>query len=196
MKKITFKEIQEIEELEKCLILRYEHFNNSQYRIFLNGNKSGIDIDEFDKYSRHWILIDEENEIIGYARIIQKRKNSEIFPLIKQIQRKYSLTNHVNSNKAISFPIMTYQTDKSKSSLESFLNTNTEKEAFELSRFIIKKGSSFRVSKFMVNAGLSIYKNCFQAEIVILACIKSHEKFWRRYGFTNIKEEETYKLDN
>lgn len=194
-KKITFKEIQEIEELEKCLILRYEHFNSPQYRVFLNKNNLGIDIDEFDIFSRHWIVIDEANEIIGYARIIQRKKNSNIFHLIQQIQKKYSIAEFQLKNKMCSFPMMKYQTNKSKIFLASFLGENTEKEVFELSRFIIKNGSSIRVSKFMVNAGLSIYKSCFQAEIMILACIENHEKFWRRYGFSNISEKEKYRIE-
>ena len=194
-RKITFKEIQKVEELEQCLKLRYDYFNNPQYKVFLNGNKSGIDLDEFDKFGRHWVVVDETNEIIGYARVIQRKTNAKVLPLIQQIKSKYLLCEHSVKNGENPFPMMIYQTCKSKSFLTSFLSKNTEKEVFELSRFIIKKGSSFRISKFMVNAGLGIYKHCFQAKTVILACNENHEKFWRQYGFRNIKEQNTYMVD-
>ncbi|MEM8523636.1 MAG: GNAT family N-acyltransferase [Bacteroidota bacterium] len=190
-KKVTFKEIQAIEDLEKCFLLRYRQFVNTAHRVFLKG-KDKIDIDRFDIYSKHWGVFSEEGEIIGYARIIQEEKNLRVADHILAIGEKYAFSDFEPCG--CKFPIFTYQTDQSESSTATFLNRYSHKDVFELSRFIIKKGNSFRISKFMVNAGLGIYKYSYADRLIILACHISHKKFWNAYGFKKIKEEEVYNV--
>ena len=187
---ITFKEVQEAEALEECFSLRDEYFNNPRHKVLLKNNAAGIDIDEYDIYARHWAVYTEEGELIGYARIIQEDVNLQIAPAIKAIAKKYAIEDICNRDKAQAFPLSEYQDSGSAQTIQSL--HNRDQAIVELSRFVVKRGHSSRISTFMVEAGLGIYAYYFKIRTIILACMISHEQFWTRYGFKRIEANETY----
>ncbi|MEM6700619.1 MAG: GNAT family N-acyltransferase, partial [Bacteroidota bacterium] len=188
--RITFKEVFAVEDLEKCFQLRLRKYGDYCRQAFLEGNSQEIDIDPFDLYSKHWAVYNQDNEIISCARIVQEEKNWRIEDQIKALIEKYKITKF--SCRISNFPIVNYQSDDSRQGLASFLKDNTRKLVFELSRFVVENDSSLKIPRFTINAGLGIYKYCYQSEMMILSCADKHEKFWHHYGFKKIKENSAY----
>ena len=89
---LTFREILNIEDLKKCFRLRYQRYDNPEYRLFLTENIHQLDIDPFDRYSRHWAVYSDENEILGYARIVQQTENPVLANAIQQLIDECDIT--------------------------------------------------------------------------------------------------------
>lgn len=193
-KKVTFKEVCGVEDLERCFKFRLQKYKACHRQAFLNGDNLEIDIDGFDVYSKHWGVYDQKGEIISYARIVQKDKNLSIASQIEELLEKHSIPDF--APQKTSFPITIYQTTESKQAITSLFANNAGKRVFELSRFVTQCGSPLSISKFIVNAGLGVYKYCYQSEMIILSCTEKHEKFWRHYGFKNMEEDLVYKKDH
>ncbi|MEP3570689.1 MAG: hypothetical protein ABJN28_11265, partial [Flavobacteriaceae bacterium] len=69
LKKFTFRELHDEEELIKFMELRYNKYLNSPMKNFLNLNPHKIDIDIYDLQSRHFGLYCED-EPGGFLRVI------------------------------------------------------------------------------------------------------------------------------
>ena len=193
-KRLTFKEVVDARDLIDCFRLRYQQYDNPAYRLFLNENIHELDIDAFDTHSRHWAVYSDLNQILGYARIVQKEENVIVSKQIQKIIEAYDLTILPNPRTSSYLPILRYQPDSVSQTVEHFFQLHGEKNIVELSRFMIRKGSPLRTSKFMVNAGLGIYKHMMDIDKVVLACNDTHEKFWSLYGFRNMFEDQTYHI--
>lgn len=194
--KVTFREVLDMKILMQCFRLRYAQYDNPLYRHFLYPNTYGLDIDMYDSYSRHWALFTESNELCGYARIIQKAKNTRLLDAFEAIKQDYNGLFDSTLKKSPAYPIMQYQSSTSLVSLDEFFALRSEADTVELSRFIIPRASSFRLSKFMVSAGLGIYLHSFDIDTVVLACNATHEKFWKLYGFNKIGADTPYQNQN
>ncbi|MEL6721361.1 MAG: hypothetical protein AAFP82_21860 [Bacteroidota bacterium] len=192
-KKFTFKEVYTIEDLEWCFKFRFQKYSDYRRQIFLKSNGYEIDIDKFDFYSKHWGVYNSKNEIISYARIVQREKNLSVQSQIETLIKKYNI---IKSSLPIdNFPIVDYQSSCSRRGVVSFLEDNVNKETVELSRFVIKDGSPLNISRFTINSGLGIYKYHYQNEMVVLSCRDKHEKFWHHYGFRKIGVDSTYQTE-
>ena len=191
-RKITFKEVEKIEHLENCFALRYKHFNNPRYKIFLKKEESKIDLDEFDFFCKHWGVYNTDGQIIGYARIFQGCLNEKIAPLVCELARRHHILGVCPQEEKLDFPLFQYQETHSLRTIESFFERRHDEKAVELSRFVVEGGQSFRVSKFMVEAGLGIYHYHYKINTIILACRTGHERFWKHYGFRRLSCNETY----
>lgn len=177
-------------DLERCFLMRYAHLKKSAHQLFLPNSGSPIDLDLHDWYCTHWAVYDACQNIIGYARIIQKEKNQAIASAMQAIAEEYQFTDLITKMNLPPFPMQSYQPEETQENLEKHLQAYHR--TIELSRFIILPQQSIRILKFMVNAGLGIYKYYHRIDQVVLACRDKHERFWNQYGFQNIAGDQTY----
>ena len=193
-KRLTFKEVVDARDLIDCFRLRYQQYDNPEYRLFLNENIHELDIDAFDLHSRHWAVYSDLNQILGYARIVHKEENTAVSMQIQKIIEAYDLNITSDANPNNYLPILRFQSDSASPTVGQFFERHNKQKVVELSRFMIRKGSPLRTSKFMVNAGLGIYRHLLDIDKVVLACNDTHEKFWSLYGFKNMHKNQTYHI--
>lgn len=186
----TFEELLQADVLEQAFLLRFEKYNQGDYKCFLNNRQASIDIDISDFYSKHWGVFDIHRNLLGYARTIESELNVPVKQGLLQVMEKFSLPKL--KLPRFSFALINYQTPASKKVLTQFIDKNPVGKIIELSRFAIKEGCSIKISKFMVYAGLGINKKIGQKKIAILACNVSHERFWRLFGFQRIDQDSEY----
>ncbi len=188
--RITFRELVLATDLEAAFLWRYQFFQASEYRPFMNHTSRQIDLDQADYYSRHWGAFNDDHQMIGYARIVQMDSNDGIASAMIRIAKKYSLTIMFSSDSH--YPILTYQSSTSRKVIKTFLSRQFSSQVIELSRFLIQPNTPFTVARFMVNAGLGIYRQILSDPIVLLSCRDRHQYFWQRYGFCRIPGDEGF----
>lgn len=196
----TFREITEANELEQAFRLRYEVYSKSRVRSMLRQNENEIDIDVFDLHSNHYGLFANENELIGYLRVVldkTKFYNSTVF----EIGKKYNLFNSLEHclegiQKVVDYPFLSYPNIPG-SVISHYESLKSQNEEFaEGSRLIIKENfRGIRTSSFLIECIMVLFMFiCLGKRIALLSCCKDHSPFYKRYGFKPLGNGEEYKI--
>jgi Acetyltransferase (GNAT) domain len=187
----TYREAQNITELEALLKLRYKVYRKSKYINFCPKNKHQINLDQYDLYSRHFGLFENKSGIekpVGYMRVVQEERSptaNQVLEIAKKASPKLADSLQIPVTKP--FPLMTYFRGSEKvNSVLARLASNGLKMC-EASRFVFAKEiRSLQLAKFVTESSVAIYR-ALGFYCSIITCSIPHSRFYNQYGFSQLK---------
>lgn len=199
-KTFKFREIEEKEELEKFMKLRYRTYFNCSMRNFLKTNDDQIDIDIYDLHSRHFGLFCND-EPAGFMRVVEHK--DEIYNTkVYSIGRKYNIFNERDHSKNglkkfyyPDFPFINHP--KIPRSIKTFYDKlkKSGEGLAEASRLMLMGEKGLSKARFLIECGVVLYVLiCVGQKHAVINCDQGHERFYRQYGFKTINESEEYHL--
>ena len=198
----TFREITEAGELEQAFRLRYEVYSNCRCSSFLKSNVNKIDLDIYDLHARHFGILINDHELIGYWRIVFS-KNDLYNPEIFYIGEKYGffksdeMSSLIEEKKeSADFPFLSYPDipEEIKSYYNSIKSGN--EDLAEGSRLMIKEHfRGVRMVLFLMDCMMMLFFiHCLGKRHAFTNCVKEHAQFYQRYGFKFIGDERGYSI--
>lgn len=106
-----FREPETLDELKALLRLRYSAYMASRLNKFIEENQTGMDLDCYDLYSRHFGLYEHtgsSSRPVGYVRMVTDEPGTfrnDLFALAKSIPELYEKVNCIPTEP---FPMMNY----------------------------------------------------------------------------------------
>jgi predicted GNAT family N-acyltransferase len=198
----TFREITEADELEQAFRLRYEVYSSCRCSSFLKSNSNEIDIDSYDQHSRHFGLFINNNEMVGYLRIVLHRNdyyNSAVLDIVNKFnffQEGLCSFEFIKNTERADYPFLSYP--DIPANIKSFYDSIKDKREglAEGSRLIIKEQfRGIRTSIFMMECIILLYIIiCMGKRHAIINCVKEHSSFYKRYGFETICDGRVYNI--
>ena len=195
-----FREIESEKELEHFMHLRYERYLNSSKKEFIRLNDQNIDIDIYDLHSKHFGLF-YNDEAVGSIRLVSHK--SEIYD-----ERAFNIglrngifTEKQHSRESImqydypDFPFVS-NAEVPNSVTNFYKNVSSQKNAvLEGSRLLlVGKHKGLRLATFLIECAIVYSIICTGKKHAVLNCDSSHERFYKRYGFETINNQEKYYL--
>jgi predicted GNAT family N-acyltransferase len=198
----TFREITEVDELEQAFRFRYEVYNKCKLNPFLNHNKNELDIDSFDLHSRHYGIFLDNNELIGYLRVVHSicyYYNNEVLNIGSKYglfgENEFSIKGTLES-KRVDFPFLSYQ--DLPVTIKDFYSSlrNENDKIVEPSRLVIQENHrGIKISVFLLESTIMLYSRVYKNfKHTFLSCTKEHSLIYKRYGFKAIGDEQGYIL--
>ena len=182
METVLFKEVIQHDELEACLQFRIKWYMQSRVNKFLSKPDGVLWLDEYDLYSRHYMMnLPEQKEPLGYMRVIQKEKSHSAEAILHIAnQNKIKLCSPKNT-----ISIMDYFPGAKRCILNFIERSGAELNICEPGRFVVDRskntaGHTFRFVEWVLT------QNKSQARHAILSCVNSHILFYRKYGFIEL----------
>lgn len=195
--KYKFRELESKNELFNFLKLRYNEYISSSKSNFLKPNEHCIDLEAFDIHATHYGIFSEQKPI-GYLRFVFHKNecyNHKIF----EIGRSYELfTKDINDKiNYFEFPFISY------SSIPTYV-TEYYKDCIykkiklvEPSRLIVfNDNKSIKITNFLMECSLAYYHAYYKNNnrTVVVNCDVSHKKYYSRYGFKDVFNNEGYTI--
>jgi len=191
-KDYILKEISSEPELELFLRFRYNGFCNSPAGYVLTKNKSAIDINYYDRKSRHYAIYTELNRKavpVGYFRIVLEEPTMAD-EWVSNISQRVGLTHITEQPLRHTFPFSGIYPD---TGLEKGFYTRKAsfEKAGEVSRFIISESErSVRLSLQIIKSAFAIALLHIQHAFVL--CLNDHSKAYMKFGFRQCPGSSTF----
>lgn len=199
---LTFREIVDRHELEKFMRLRYQSYANSSMHSFLQVNEYMIDIDVYDLHSKHYGLF-YDYKPVGFVRIIVPKDevyNDEVY----SIGEKYGFfTPNRHGHSAFlksdypELPFISYL--EVPNSVKMFYSQLKQKKSrlVEGSRlFLVDDKKGLVKAKFLIECTIVLCVLVYEGKnYAMINCDEGHKKFYGKYGFETINENERYYLN-
>lgn len=187
---VWMEEVNDFDTLIRCFLLRYSEymlFNLGQYLVY---NEAGIDMDNYDLYSDHWVLRNEDGDVLGYARLVTG-KRSYFFDEMSQLAKDFKLS-HVNANFQYDYYSCSFEgMPEELSSLMRFYHQ--EMSIMETSRLIIvEKGRVLKNLIQMIETGIAY--GLERSDMIISSCLADQVKLYLRYGYEYLSGGESYTI--
>ncbi len=184
------EEVSDIRTLRRCFNLRYLEYSNINLGNFIDKNPLHLDIDNYDLYSRHWILTNDKRDILGYGRIVTGERThfaEEIINLAEEARLQYFNPYFQFSNYTCAYENIPVELKASIKDIES-----TQKIA-ETSRLVIlDKSNALRYAIFLVESAIG--NALIHNDIIISSCLKAQVKLYERYGYDYLPGGENYNV--
>ena len=184
------EEVSDFETLIRCFQLRYNEYSNINLGAFVEPNLHNLDIDNYDLYSRHWILTNKNRDILGYGRIVTGKPTffaEEIKSLAQRKGLKDFDPNFEFSNYTCAYDNIP------KTLKKNILKLEREIKVVETSRLIIiDKSNALRYAIFLVESAIG--QALIEADMIISSCLKNQVKLYERYGYGYLEGGESYDI--
>ncbi|MEO5564856.1 MAG: hypothetical protein ABIR18_15520 [Chitinophagaceae bacterium] len=182
-KQYVLQEILSEQELERFLRLRYDCFCRSDAELFVSKNTSNIDLNYYDRNSRHYGLYlanDQSKEPAGYFRIVLEEP-TKADKWVQNISQRLGLTNLTEHKPASRFPCLGMYPD-TKLEKHFFTKRQATEKIGEASRLLIVNSErSVKLSLELIKIAFAIAALYIQHAFV--GCFKGHSKAYTRIGF-------------
>ena len=191
METVLFKEVIQHDELEACLQFRIKWYMQSRVNKFLSKPDGVLWLDEYDPYSRHYIMyLPEHMGPLGYMRVIQKEKSHSAEAILYIAnQNKIKLCSPKNM-----ISIMDYFPGAKECIMNYIGNSIDNINICEPGRFVVDRSNTSASNTFRF-VGWVLTQNINQASHAILSCVKSHIAFYHKCGFVELPGTTSCKLN-
>lgn len=195
-KDYILKEISSEPELELFLRFRYRGFSNSTAGHVLTENSSAIDINYYDRKSRHYAIYTEQNRKavpVGYFRIVLEEP-TKAAEWVSNISARAGLTRLTEQPQQFTFPFSGIYPDTGLEQ-EFYARKTPCEKAGEVSRFVICESErSVRLSLQIIKSAFAIALLHIQHAFVL--CRNDHSKAYMKFGFMQCPGSSTFTIDS
>jgi predicted GNAT family N-acyltransferase len=198
----TFREITEVEELERAFRFRYEIYTSCSNIGFLKPNESRIDIDNYDLHSRHYGIFTIDGKMVANIRVVLDKvefHNDNVFKIAKKFQvldKSINSSQQILKSKVSDYPFLSYSTVPG-SVRTHYQELKTIKVSFaEAGRLIIKEEHrGIRLSSFLLDCAMVLFTIiCNEHKYAVLCCDEHHKLFYEKFGFSPFGDGHQYDI--
>lgn len=186
---IQFREAKGREELLELFRLRYDTYRRSRLAGFVPENASGLDIDEYDPWARHFGLF-KAGEAVGYIRVVQEERSPAWADVVALAQSRGGQPTFSGARPSVPFPLMGYFPDKAN--VEKLYNI-FKKQGLRLcspGRLVISpKIRGIKVANFFIECVVAATLH-LKNDITLITCNRPHVNTYMQYGFKNAENIE------
>jgi|GEM_PF-3484520 len=183
IKQYVLQEISSEQELEKFFRLRYDCFCKSDAELFVTKNEIRIDLNYYDRNSKHYGLYlakNDSKEPVGYFRIVLEN-STKANVWVQNISNRLGIINLTQHKPVSRLPCLGIYPD-TKLEHRFYTKKKATEKAGEAGRLLIVKSErSVKLSLQLIKCAFALA--ALNVHHAFVGCFKEHAKAYTRLGF-------------